>query len=67
MTYTATELAECAAREVKQRRRVYPRLIDQGKMTQSMADRQIAMMEEIARDYASKAEGEGLFAEVRSQ
>jgi hypothetical protein len=30
-------------------------------MTPSMADRQIAMMEQIARDYARKAEGEGLF------
>jgi hypothetical protein len=45
------ELAECAEREVKQRRRVYPNLVASGKMTQEFADKQIQMMEAIARDY----------------
>lgn len=43
---------DCAEREVKQRRRVYPRLIADGRMTQDFADRQIAIMEAIAADYA---------------
>lgn len=33
------------------RKRVYPRWIEQGRMTQAEADRQIQIMEEIAGDY----------------
>jgi hypothetical protein len=42
--FTDAELAECAKREVKQRRRVYPNLVASGRMTQEFADRQIQMM-----------------------
>jgi hypothetical protein len=49
--FSRADLADCAEREVKQRRRVYPNLVTGGKMTREFADRQIAMMEEIARDY----------------
>jgi hypothetical protein len=49
--YTDAELAECAEREVKQRRRVYPNLVASGRMTQEFADQQIQMMEAIAQDY----------------
>jgi hypothetical protein len=38
-------------REVNMRRRVYPRWIAAGKMTQAAADRQIAVMVAIAADY----------------
>lgn len=51
--FTYRELHECAAREVKQRERVYPRLIDQQRMTASFADRQIEMMREIAKRLAA--------------
>lgn len=49
--FTDADLAECAEREVKQRRRVYPMLVARGSMSQEFADRQISMMEQIARDY----------------
>lgn len=39
--------------EIRQRRRVYPRPIASGKMTQQAADREIAVMKAIAADYAA--------------
>lgn len=55
---TNREKAECAEREVKQRRRVYPRFVADGRMTQDFADRQIATMEAIAADYRRMADAE---------
>jgi hypothetical protein len=43
---------EAALREVKMRRSVYPRWVKDGRMTQAVADREIATMEAIAADYA---------------
>lgn len=48
---TDAEKAACADREVKMRRRVYPRWVAGKKMTQAQADREIALMAEIAEDY----------------
>ncbi|MER8387250.1 hypothetical protein [Mesorhizobium sp. M0968] len=56
--FTARDKAECADREVKQRRRVYPRLVSEGRMTQQLADRQTALMEAIATDYRMVADAE---------
>lgn len=56
MTITNKDKQREAEREVAQRRRVYPRLIDNGKMTKEQATRQIAIMVEIAGDYAVRAE-----------
>jgi hypothetical protein len=58
MTFTLEQLATCAEREVKQRRRVYPRWVEDRRMTQAFADEQLAMMEQIARDYRAKADAE---------
>jgi hypothetical protein len=58
MTFTNEQLAACAEREVNQRRRVYPRFVEDGRMSQSFADQQIALMEWIARDYRAKADAE---------
>ena len=46
-----------ALREVRMRRRVYPGWISKGRMTQVEAEREIAVMEAIAEDYAPR----GLF------
>ena len=56
MTFTDQEKAECAAREVKMRRRAYPRWVASGQMPKAQADREIAMMEEIASDYRAKTD-----------
>lgn len=58
MTFTSRELADCAEREVKQRRRVYPRWVADGRMKQDFADRQIGMMEAIAAHFGAKADHE---------
>lgn len=60
MTFTFTEKLEAVDRELKYRRRVYPRWIEAEKMTQALADRQIAVMEAIRADYAIWAQRERL-------
>lgn len=45
---------EC--RELKLRYNVYPKLVAEGKLSQRQADRQIAVMEEIAADYRALTE-----------
>jgi len=40
-----------AIREAQMRRRVYPRLVAEGRMTQAEADEGIAIMQAIADDY----------------
>lgn len=52
MTFTDAEKRACAYRELKMRRRVYPRWVADGRMTQAEADREIALMQAIAEDYA---------------
>lgn len=39
----------CVAREISYRRRVYPRLVELGKMSQETADEQIALMQAIEK------------------
>jgi hypothetical protein len=60
VTYTAEEKFKCASRECEMRKRVYPRWIEQGKITQEKAARETAMMAEIADDYRELAVKEGL-------
>jgi hypothetical protein len=58
MGFTNREKADCAKREVTQRKRVYQRQVADGRMKANFAARQIGMMEEIAAEYAAKAEAE---------
>jgi hypothetical protein len=58
--YPASELQECAERELRMRRNVYPRWIAEGKMTREKAEREIDRMEAIARHFATLAEKERL-------
>jgi hypothetical protein len=46
--FTSAELVKCAQREAGWRRYVYPRRVEDGRMSQELADLEIAMMEEIA-------------------
>ena len=54
MTLSAEQKCAAADREVAQRRKVYPRLVAEGRMTQAFADQQIAIMQAIADDYRPK-------------
>jgi hypothetical protein len=49
------EKLECVRREVLKRRQVYPRLIEQKKMSQERADREIQVMDAIVDDYVRAA------------
>lgn len=58
--FTAAEKLACADRELKMRRRVYPRWVELGKMSQKQADHEIACLESIVADYSAHAERERL-------
>lgn len=62
MTYTAADKLACAERELKQRRRVYARLVAQERMSQAKADHEIGCMEAIAEDYRRELAKGDLFA-----
>jgi hypothetical protein len=49
--FTDEEKRQAAEREVAMRKNVYPARVRAGKMKQDAADYQIAIMQEIARDY----------------
>ena len=45
--HTIAEQLDCIEREIRFRRHVYPRRVADGKMTQVLADRQIALRESV--------------------
>lgn len=51
-TFTRAEKLAELRRELRQRENVYPRLVLSGRLKQEKADRQIAILEAIAADYA---------------
>lgn len=55
--FTTDQLAKCARREVAMRRQVYRYRVDQGKITQAEADKETAMMREIALILEDMAKG----------
>lgn len=59
MPYSFGEMRAAAEREVRQRERVYPRLIESRRMTRATADRETQIMRDIAdhfRELEAKAE-----------
>ena len=56
--FTNADKLRCAERELVQRRRVYSRLIADGRMTKRQADREIELMAAIADDYQNKVDNE---------
>lgn len=59
MVEAATKLA-CVEREIKMRKRVYPRWVSEGRMSQAKADDEIKTMEAIADDYRKASEKDRL-------
>lgn len=57
---TASDKRAAIEREIKMRRRVYPRWVADGRMTQAKADSEIAIMEAIAEDYRAQEQKERL-------
>lgn len=58
MTFPAREKMRAAQREAGYRRFVYPKRVANGKATQKWADKEIALMDEIAADYGQLAQEE---------
>ncbi len=58
--FTNAEKLECVERELNYRRRVYANRVATHRMTQTLADRQVALMEDIMRDYVLLASRERL-------
>ena len=56
--FTNAEKCREAEREVAYRRRVFPRWVSEKKMRQHVADHRIAIMQEIADDYKTRAEND---------
>lgn len=59
-TYSTSDKLIVVERELKMRRRVYPRRVADGRMTQPQADFEIAVMEAIAEDYRAIEQKERL-------
>ena len=55
---TTRDKLACAQRELKMRRDIYPRWVEQGRMSQAKADFEIACMEAILADYQRAIENE---------
>jgi hypothetical protein len=51
--FSTKEKRKAVERELAYRARVYARMVEQGKMTQAAADRQIEIFEEIRKDYVA--------------
>lgn len=58
--FSAEDKLKCALRELKMRRAVYPRRIQLKQMHVTTAEHEIAVMEEIAKDYEQQVEKERL-------
>lgn len=52
--FTAEQKRKAMERELSFRRRVYPRFVADKKMSQQLADEQIAVFEAIRQDYADQ-------------
>lgn len=60
MTFTAQDKLDAVRRELGFRRRVYARRVDEGAMSQALADKQIAVFEAIEADYDAQVSKERL-------
>lgn len=56
MKFTLDKLIACAEREVKQRKKVYARLVADGRMDKAKADEETAMMEAIRDNLKNQKE-----------
>lgn len=56
MTVSMTEQIKCVEREISMRKRVYPRLVKNGKMKQEQADFELAAMEAVLDTLNEKSE-----------
>ncbi len=65
--FTTSDKLACVSREIRQRLRVYPRWVEQGRYTQQKADWEIACMRAVEADLKRQlqAEDPDLFTRVQ--
>jgi hypothetical protein len=63
VSFTVTQKIACLERELRFRFRVYPRRVERGTMSQSVALHEIAVMKAIIEDYCKKRKPELDFSE----
>jgi hypothetical protein len=56
MTITIDDKLQCVVRELGYRNRVYPRMVEQKKMSRTQADYELRVMESIVEDYRRSAQ-----------
>jgi hypothetical protein len=56
MTITIDDKLQCVVRELGYRNRVYPRMVEQKKMSQTQANYELRVMESIVEDYRRSAQ-----------
>ena len=54
MSYTTQDKIQCLKRELRMRRRVYPRQVRRGKMSQQQAEREQQLVEAMIADYEAR-------------
>ena len=59
--FSLAEKIECLQREIRLRKRTYPSKVAHRRMTQAKADREIAILSEILREYENLLAQEDLF------
>lgn len=57
---TETDKLKCVERELRLRKKVYPRWVAEGRMTQQQAEHEIDCMQAIVTDYDKIVHGERL-------
>jgi len=62
--YSDAELASCAQREVGMRRGAYPKFVTSGKLTQEVADEELAKMSAVAQRLTSLSKSSPTFAAI---
>lgn len=60
LKFTASDKLDCIKREIGKRKYVYPRLVQEGRLSEAKANREIACMEAIAADIETEAAKERL-------
>ena len=67
MNFSAREKRDEALREIRFREKVYGRMVNVNQMTRDVAQKRLAIMQEIADDYDRVMQGEDLFPDFSNE
>jgi hypothetical protein len=61
VSFTREEKRACLVRELRLRKKAYPRWVRAGRLRQEDAEREVAVLEAIIEDYSGETYGQGVF------